>query len=364
VNSVANDLGSYITSLKSRISWLEAQLRAHCPEVDISAAPEVHDDVHGNADLFPESSETSVIQLLPHSGQPHEEVQDNIIQQNSPPSTIQDEADVQRPASGYQRPGGGLAHEIGLVSLSNGNDPKYIGPSSGYFFTKLMVASLAQPGARDCISGYTNGPESYTNCLGLANQLLQNTETKLPATQEQALQISAAFFDIVHVQYPFLHRPTHEALIDRVYTSESPEPMALFQINMVLAISSIILSRQLKVSFPGEGYCANAMQHFEHLGIETSIKGLQCLLLLVVYTMYSPSMKLNAWYLNYQCIAAVLDLGLQRDIRPRSNLSVLEIEMRTRIFWVVYSLDRTLATMMGRPIGLRDEACDLRIRWS
>jgi hypothetical protein len=29
--------------------------------------------------------------------------------------------------------------------------------------------------------------------------------------------------------------------------------------------------------------------------------------------------------------------------------------------WTVYSLDRALATIMGRPIGLRDEACELRV---
>ncbi|GKT44896.1 pyrimidine pathway regulatory protein 1 [Colletotrichum spaethianum] len=77
--------------------------------------------------------------------------------------------------------------------------------------------------------------------------------------------------------------------------------------------------------------------------------------------MHSPHMRLNIWYLNYQCIAAVLDLGLQRDINTNSGISLLEQEMRTRIFWVVFTLDRMIATMMGRPIGLRDEACDLRL---
>lgn len=57
----------------------------------------------------------------------------------------------------------------------------------------------------------------------------------------------------------------------------------------------------------------------------------------------------------------VLDLGLQRDPPNTAPLSRFQREMRTRIFMVVYSLDRRLATMMGRPIGLRDEACDLRV---
>ncbi|RXG44623.1 hypothetical protein VDGE_05390 [Verticillium dahliae] len=72
-------------------------------------------------------------------------------------------------------------------------------------------------------------------------------------------------------------------------------------------------------------------------------------------------MRLNVWYLNYQCIAAVLDLGLQRNITTSSGITKLQQHLRTRMFWVVMMLDRQIATMMGRPIGLRDEACDLRL---
>ncbi|KAF4555294.1 Fungal specific transcription factor domain-containing protein 33 [Elsinoe fawcettii] len=57
----------------------------------------------------------------------------------------------------------------------------------------------------------------------------------------------------------------------------------------------------------------------------------------------------------------VLDLGLQRDLSGSGALSLFKKEMGNRLFWCVYSLDRRLSTMMGRPIGLRDEACDLRL---
>ncbi len=103
------------------------------------------------------------------------------------------------------------------------------------------------------------------------------------------------------------------------------------------------------------------MTYFDQVQLEGSLEGLQCLLLLQIYALHNPSLGLNVWYLSYQCIASVLDLGLQRDARAGKNLSLLTQEMRTRIFWSVYSLDRTLATIMGRPIGLRDEGCELRV---
>lgn len=185
--------------------------------------------------------------------------------------------------------------------------------------------------------------------------------SELPPDMEYAIQLSAAYWENIHCQYPFLHKPTHLKLVEHAYSASEQSPIALFQVYMVLAISSTILSRQLKFHIPAEGYCATAMTYFDRIQIEGSLEGLQCLLLLQVYGMNNPSMGFNLWYLNYQCIANVLDLGLQRDIRAGKNLSFLTQEMRTRIFWVVYSIDRTLATIMGRPIGLRDEACELRV---
>jgi hypothetical protein len=34
-------------------------------------------------------------------------------------------------------------------------------------------------------------------------------------------------------------------------------------------------------------------------------------------------------------------------------------ELRSGIFWSAYSLDRTLSVILGRPLTLRDEACDI-----
>ena len=76
---------------------------------------------------------------------------------------------------------------------------------------------------------------------------------------------------------------------------------------------------------------------------------------------HSASIGLNVWFLIYQAIAALLDLGLQRDVRSGKGISILEQEPRTQIFWVIYSLDRFIATIMGRPIELTDEACELRV---
>lgn len=273
-------------------------------------------------------------------------------------------ADIpEAPTSNTQQADSSLAHQIGLVSLPNGDDPRYIGPSSGHFFTQLVCTASAL--TRSVNSTRLNrGNATLQRDNALTQKLLRDIQTPLPSSKDLTAELTQTYFKTIHQHLPLLHEPTHMRLIEEVYASNEPDPIAAFQVYMVLAISSIMLSRRDRVALPSEGWAAMAVSFFEKNPIESSTRGLQCLLLLHVWGMHSPATKLNIWYLNYQCIAMVVDLGLQRDVKSASSISPFDQEMRTRLFWVVYSLDRSLCTMMGRPIGLRDEACDLRVRLS
>ncbi|KAI8954970.1 fungal-specific transcription factor domain-containing protein [Xylaria longipes] len=250
----------------------------------------------------------------------------------------------------------GLSHEIGLVSLGANRDPRYIGPSSGYVFCKLMLAASSRAGKTT--KTVDNSTQSVAPYL---RELLVETQGPISITKDQAVNLCQTYFDIIHVQYPFLHHPTFLHLLQQFFEDDAQDYIAGFQIYMVLAISATIVSRLHKIPLSGERYYMTAMQHFEKIQMESSIQGLQCILLLLIFAMHSPTVRLDVWCLNYQCIASVLDLGLQRAVTTGSGITRLDQEMRTRIFWVVYTLDRTIATMMGRPIGLRDEACDFRM---
>lgn len=324
----------YIASLQDRIRWLEDQLASHCPEVDLGSGPRlISDNNVQDGNILHNINKNDTHHSM--KGQDTTNLERSSATDNGQPET--------------------LAHEIGLVSVSGGQDLRYVGPSSGYSFAKLLFASI---GRRNVTRRQAGCPKPVQT---LASEAFQVPPAQLPSSLEHAVQLSKAYWDTIHCQYPILHQPTHTKLIEHVYSSETLSPVIAFQVYMVLAISATILSRRLKLPLYAEGYCTTAMSHFNKISIEGSLEGLQCLLLLQMYGMINPSMGLNLWYLNYQCIASVLDLGLQRDVRAGGNLSILTQEMRTRLFWVVYSLDRTLATIMGRPIGLRDEGCDLRV---
>ncbi|KAH6682191.1 fungal-specific transcription factor domain-containing protein [Plectosphaerella plurivora] len=305
-----------IRRLQQRVHDLEAIIRARCPDVELPGDDQDLDlsvlDVQAPA---PAASET-------------------------PPAPIT----ISAPAAPLLPPAHGLlAHEIGLVSLGSTQDARYIGPSSGYFLARLMLAS----GSGD-LPAPTALPAGLVECL--------QGPAPLPPS-DRAAQLSAAFFDVLHPQYPILHEPAFAGMLTRAAAPDADHADS-FRVFMVLALGAIVLSQRHRVRLPAEGYCLAALEHLDAVNVENSLAGLQCLLLLMLFTMHCPNMRANLWYLDYQCIASVLDLGLQRDVRTGSPL---DQALRTRLFWVVMTLDRRIATMMGRPIGLRDEACDLRL---
>lgn len=334
----------YITNLKDRISWLEDIVRSRCPDIDLTQGPLADEPEEGRVD---ETMDETTNAPLGSSTPPV--VQEDLNAMGYTTATVTQPRE--RSVAGPSMTGASaLSHEIGLVSLGINQDPRYIGPSSGYFLARVMLNFASRHG------------EGASREVPFPTQIVEACQGPLPLpSQVVAKQLSDAYFDVVHLQYPLLHQPTWQAMMNQVYDQASEDPVSRFQVFMVLAIGAAILSGRHRARIPGESYFLSALAYFDLLNMENSLQGVQSLLLILIFTIHSPYVRLNLWYLNYHCLASLLDLGLQRDINTRSGISLLEQEMRTRIFWVIFSMDRVISTMMGRPIGLRDEGCELRV---
>ncbi|CAG9988020.1 unnamed protein product [Clonostachys byssicola] len=252
---------------------------------------------------------------------------------------------------------GDIAHELGMISVSAGVS-KYIGPSSGFSIARLVFARADQASGDRLRASALEDTEGD---LG-SRSFLMLKPAPLPASEQEALELSQIFFEHVHPRYPFLHEPTHMRRIAEVYRNPQAPIDLRFQVTMVLAISAIIMSRRLRKPFNGEGMCATAMEYADQVDFQNSAEGVQCLLLIYLFTLHSPVLGFNPWYLNYQCLAAIVDLGFHHDIVSTQSVDRYGGEMRRRIFWVAYSVDRILASTLGRPIGFGDEACDLKVK--
>ncbi|KAI0134411.1 hypothetical protein BJ170DRAFT_609706 [Xylariales sp. AK1849] len=257
-----------------------------------------------------------------------------------------------------------LAHEVGLLSLGNtASEPKYLGPSSGFTLARLTYAAVPQ----------SQGLPSKSHAMPQGKRDGERDESweaseraPLPSLAEMR-RFVGAYVDTFHSAYPFLQDGKIEQLLAmKANRSRDAPSMASLDDAMLFLVASLgarVLEQGRNINLKSSKYLASAMACVVALQLHDSVQGIQVMLLLVLSSFTFPG-GLNAWFLSSAIIASCVDLGLQRRNLPlRRYPADIVVEthenMRCGIFWSAYSIDRTLCTILGRPLNLRDEALDV-----
>lgn len=226
--------------------------------------------------------------------------------------------------------------------------------------------------------------------------------------RELAERLVDLYFEHANPQMPILHRGDFMELLDRTYLLDEKDrsPRALYVLNIVFAIGAGIIfddkpqnSDEEGMPMPGherassttkrprlsshqfqpEEYHASAIVHLESfLGSSSSegfggLEELQAVLLLASFALLRPVAP-GLWYIVGVAMRLAVDLGLhyedgvglepskdgnqvqQRiDARERGRREWVR-DLRRRLWWCVYSFDRLVATCVGRPFGISDQA--------
>ncbi|KAM3525961.1 hypothetical protein MY4038_007038 [Beauveria bassiana] len=215
-----------ISSLKSRIAWLESIVRQRCPDVNLETG-------QPQQSINPAMLDMSTLE--PNNG-----INTNVA---DAPQTITEPdiiSQLPRPALEQVLTGNSAsAHEIGMLSLGASQDSRYIGPSSGYFLARVMLSK-----GRDPISG-TDMQNIDTDIPG---ELIESCTGPLPLPPKRLAQrMCDAFFEFIHPQYPILHYQTTLDAVKHIYQNDNVAPVITFQVFMVLAIGAIALSMRSKL---------------------------------------------------------------------------------------------------------------------
>ncbi|KAF6836421.1 subtilisin-like protease [Colletotrichum plurivorum] len=196
-----------------------------------------------------------------------------------------------------------LVSKAGVLSLqASGSEPHYFGPSSMFSFSRVI---------HSCVRQVVNDKSAGEFDLGLGE--LSNSAVspcRLPS-YEVGLVLSNAYFENVHLQYPFLHEPTFRTWEKNAAGLDCAcaTPTELFFVNM-----------------------ASAQDRMDHL-----------------WTMNLSGLALR------QCI----ELGYHRNVKKinvRTNL--LKLELRKRAFWCAYQMDCAASVNVGLPLSLPIEEVD------
>ncbi|KAI1440175.1 fungal-specific transcription factor domain-containing protein [Annulohypoxylon stygium] len=158
------------------------------------------------------------------------------------------------------------------------------------------------------------------------------------------------------------HQPSHTANMQIMANHD------FLVIYLVLAISVTLGSASdghqercmaLSMSLFEEG-----IQHFYSLpSFPSDIAWLQTILLILLYATVFPR-SANVWVLSGAAMRAYLELGLHRE--PSDELLVdgmdpETLQLRRRVFWAAYCMDRSICSALQRPLSTPDAAINTKL---
>ncbi|KAJ5129743.1 uncharacterized protein N7515_005782 [Penicillium bovifimosum] len=250
----------------------------------------------------------------------------------------------------------------------------YLGPASGVSFINRVWSRLHQDETTHYPDELHNESSRNTAVSMFGDKPYsssQNVEFTLPPL-ERALELVDVYFDYSVVTYRFVHRGSAEEWTRQVYRdniSLANPPVGNMVartaiVLMILAVSTLYMEQRPGVNPDGHGESERwyaASKHISSLEsgpprLETiQVRLGQCLYLL------GSSRANECWYSFGMTVQIVTALGLHRKLPAKlakTRCSYLELEFRRRIFWSVYTLDKYLSIMFGRPQLLHDEDID------
>ncbi|KAK8076500.1 fungal-specific transcription factor domain-containing protein [Apiospora phragmitis] len=197
-------------------------------------------------------------------------------------------------------------------------------------------------------------------------QLSPDTETTSSASSDDApefLQISAGnaqrLFDCYLSHFATRWPVLQTSFIRLLHTERDNLSDAFFTsvLHLVYAIAGQYLKAAGEIGgfFP-EQHLAAAMKNLNDIPRFHGIRSIQFLLLLSIHSLRSPEGP-GAWTYIGLAMRQCIDLGLHR--KTRKFKSLLEYEMRKRVFWTCYCIDRQLSISMGRPFAISDRDIDV-----
>ncbi|KAI9374014.1 fungal-specific transcription factor domain-containing protein [Aspergillus egyptiacus] len=296
--------------------------------------------------------------------------------------------------------GNGIDHNavgelVGFLAINSSEAPAYIGSSSGLslaanlgemvqatVWNQVLSPSRNQSslssGQRECgpassgrePSGLPPQPSQADNAgldrprtLRMEELLAKSTE---PPNDEMGRRILQAYLTRLHIRYPFMDRNElwrlHE---DRWRLAKAKregltkaERFGIFKLYLTYAIGATTMQLSEKYDYvPPERFYITALQQVPAMCETRSVENVEAMTLLVVYHLRSASSQ-GVWYMVGLAMRTAIDLGLHRKANE-INLDPITAQMRRRLFWTVYYLERVVSVSLGRPFSIADRHIDL-----
>ncbi|KAF3018562.1 hypothetical protein E8E14_012756 [Neopestalotiopsis sp. 37M] len=280
--------------------------------------------------------------------------------------------------------------EIGSFDAFNPQRSEFIGSSSGVFFVNTVFHAFARQ--RRAAPQAGNGPiepadtPSVNEYVGNAepehpvNDLAGHGQTSAygidlpglgePPVQEKANHLMKCYFQYWHPFYPFLHGPTFFDSLPSLYDRESSNSQHRSRAThdkLCRAVTYQCIFNIAASSHPDKLPQASRIRSpsvltdiVGKLSARHDVASFQALIAVELYLISIMSLR-PASTIHGTLIRLVYHSGLHRCPFRYIQLPREICEMRKRILWSVYTLDRYLSQSLGHPLGLQDSDIDVCI---
>lgn len=252
-----------------------------------------------------------------------------------------------------------IASGIGILALSASSEHHFMGSSSGLTFARVLGRTLQM----EVPSPITSQPE-----YKMYERIIKSQVKEAPIPSEDISdELVTSYFGWMQWQYPLLDRPLFmERLATVLLLQDEAQSEDLFQVNMVWAIGAKFLEPMHynhQSQYSSRAFYLSALKHIDSVLARDDTRCVQALFMLAMYSLQSRSGQ-SLWRLVGMALNTAMQQGLHRDARlhrDRLRWSASETELRSRLFWSIYALDRSDSFLLGRPTRIHDDEIDAQL---
>ncbi|RDW72175.1 hypothetical protein BP5796_08209 [Coleophoma crateriformis] len=282
----------------------------------------------------------------------------------------------------------GLSNEIGSLTTAAQGGSQFVGSSSGVFFVNTVRRAFANSAPRNTLERTISlsrgtSPERFIGgnddsqsadvgipraAVGLPREVgEQPSATKRPfrlPPYDTAKLLVMTYFKCWHPLFPILHGPSFMQEFDSLYHDNEDlfaEQQQNRHVTVLRCIFSIACLEHPDVDIPSGLVFqtpGNLISILAPLALQNDVIAIQTLLVAQLYLFATMSLKAAA-SVGGLLWKSIFHTGLHRCPYRYEKISAHDRDIRKRVFWSAYSLDRFLSQALGHPLGIQDSDIDV-----
>lgn len=188
--------------------------------------------------------------------------------------------------------------------------------------------------------------------------IVRNLATDLTAyDQLLLLRVCKRYFTWMNSAFPVMHETTTYTRLEKCW-NEKASIFEQYQVMMMVAIAMGTISRphisNSEIGQVSKMFWKAAMKLYNPANRGTeSLDNLQNMMLLLQYSLLVPETG-NLWQLSGNVMRYATGMSLYTEPNPSQSFDPLTLDLRRRMFWTCYCIDRALSTVTGHPLTVPD----------